>query len=67
MDQVKYKFVPDANVEMDWKFEGLQWELNRLGGEFYMDGGQFSIPVDLEGRSLSSRPNRQGVFVELNQ
>lgn len=63
---MKYKFVPDVGVEMDWQFEGLVWEAARYDGEFYMDAGQFSIRVDLDGRSLSFKETRQGVFVEIN-
>lgn len=66
---MKYKFVPDAGIQADWRFEGLTWEVVRYDdGEFYMDGGQFSIPINVEDiRSLSFRANRQGIFVEIKE
>lgn len=65
---MKYKFVPDAGVQADWRFEGLTWELALYDGELYMDGGQFSIPINVEDlRSLSFRANRQGIFVEIKE
>lgn len=60
-----YKFVPDIGVEMDWKFEGLTWEVETLDDGFYMEGGQFIVAIDENYRSLSSKPNRQGVFEEI--
>lgn len=58
---MKYKFVP-STPEFDWKMKGVEFELVQYNGQFYMDGGQFSIPIDSDGISLSKHAGRQGVF-----
>lgn len=64
---MKYKFVYDrGTTDMDWQFEGLVWEKAEYDGNFYMDGGQFSIAVDENNRSLSKKRSRQGVFVKID-
>lgn len=61
-----YEFIPEQGVETDPKFEGIVWEIDKLDDPFYMEGGQFSIAVEQVCdyyKSLSTKANRQGIFV----
>lgn len=63
-----YKFIAHAEKQTDWKFEGVVWELSDhtdRDGAWYMDGGQFSIRIDEDFRSLSPKEDRQGIFVKI--
>lgn len=61
-----YTFIPDQGVDTDLKFKGLVWEIHTLDVGFYMEGGQFSVAVERVCdyyKSLSTKANRQGIFV----
>lgn len=61
-----YIFIPDQGVEIDPKFEDIVWEIDTLDDGFYMEGGQFIVAVEQVCdyyKSLSTKANRQGIFV----
>lgn len=63
---MSYEFIADKGVNIDPKFYGLVWEIQTLDDSFYMEGGQFMIAVEEVCdyyKSLSSKANRQGIFV----
>lgn len=61
----EYRFVGDEGVTVDPEFIGLRWEIGFYEGETYMEGGQFSVKVNLNYRSMSNKDNRKGVFEEI--
>lgn len=58
---VKYTFVPSTTI-YDKKLDMVEFELDLVAGKFYMVGSHFSIPIDMDGKSMSVHAGRQGVF-----
>lgn len=58
---MKYKFVPSTTL-YDKKLDGIEFELEQVDGKFYMHGSHYSIPIDMDGKSVSVVAGRQGVF-----